>query len=252
MRRRLDDIFLWICPSSSCGLYFHQRGHPGCFILLFLVTFSQLLFLCLPVVEEKQNSIWGLGASFIVPSGEVNLCSSGVLSAYSLYPKSTFFFCLVLLSLFYCRRQLDLGSSDPFVFFVLVSLSWGMPKESTSIFSCPLEVLQWQAQGWENFYNLLQLLTVPALGLLLIILRFVDSFSLLSTNSAKLHQNLLPYSPGSAAIFISLYPNVGCGGSFHLLNNVLLLLLLLLCTAGREILWLAVFTCQSTFLILNF
>lgn len=88
--RRLDGIFLWICPSSSCGLYFHQRGHPGCFILLFLVTFSQLLFLCLPV--EKQNSIWGLGASFIVPSGEVNLRSSGVLSAYSLYPKSTFFF----------------------------------------------------------------------------------------------------------------------------------------------------------------
>lgn len=131
----------------------------------------------------------------------MSLDSSGVLSAPCLHPKSTSF-CLVWLSLYYRWRQLNLGSADHFVFLLLVSLSQG----------CPGRMLAFSPNLWSfcgdrpeaEFYSLLQLLTVPTLQLLMIMLGFVNSDSLPSTDSAKIHQNLLsPSCPGSAAILIN-------------------------------------------------
>lgn len=48
-----------------------------------------------------------------------------------------------------------------------------------------------------------KLLTVPTWGLLVITLRFIDSFSLPNSDSAKLRQDLLFFHcPSSAAVFI--------------------------------------------------
>lgn len=116
----LDSLHLAEVVFHSCGGERGQRWHLSldlCYTSLHTVLASETITLVVSHrcfyspfpsslsqscqdVEEKQPSIRGFGFSFIVPSREVNLHPSGVVSAPHLYPKCSFF--VLFCCLYYC------------------------------------------------------------------------------------------------------------------------------------------------------